>query len=254
LPRSLRILGSRLDTLSSRTALEEILRFLQSKEPHHVITGNTLMFLAAQEDPELHEILEKAALVVPESWGVRWASRVHGQPLAQFTPGIDFMLEICRAAEAGSHSVFLLGSAPGVAEEAGEVLHARFPGLKIAGSFHGFFSSPHPGRVRQNLSEADVVRMIREARPSILFVGMGMPAQEKWIARNLQALGVPVVMGVGGSFDVLSGRLRRAPVWIRRLGIEWSYRLIQEPWRWRRILQLPVFAWKVWREKQNGRW
>jgi len=245
LPRSLRILGSRIDPVSSRTALDDVLRFLQSQDPHHVVTGNTLMFLAAQEDPELHEILEKAALVVPESWGIRWASRLHGQPLAQFTPGIDFMLEICRAIEAGGHSVFLLGSAPGVAEEAGEVLSRRYPGLKVVGTGHGYFKPPE---------EPSVIRRVRERQPSLLFVGMGMPAQEKWIARNLQALGVPVVMGVGGSFDVLSGRLRRAPAWVRRLGIEWSYRLIQEPWRWRRIAQLPVFAWKVWREKQNGRW
>jgi len=204
----LRILGSRVDPVSPRAALDEILRFLQAPGPHHVITGNTLMFLAAQEDPELHEILEKSALIVPESWGIRWASRLLGHPLAQFTPGIDFMLEICRAAEAGGHSVFLLGSAPGVTEEAGDALSQRYPGLKIVGTGHGYFQAPE---------EPSVIRRIREKKPSLLFVGMGMPAQEKWIARNLAALGVPVVMGVGGSFDVLSGRLRRAPAWIRRV-------------------------------------
>jgi N-acetylglucosaminyldiphosphoundecaprenol N-acetyl-beta-D-mannosaminyltransferase len=237
----LRILGSRVDPITSRTALDEILRFLQSREPRHVITGNTLMFLAAQEDPALHEILEKAAMVVPESWGIRWASRLQGQPLAQFTPGIDFMLEICSAASAGGYSVYLLGSAPGVAEEAAEALSRRFKGLQVVGMGHGYF---------QALEEPSVIRRVQEKKPSILFVGMGMPAQEKWIAKNLEPLGVPVVMGVGGSFDVLSGRLRRAPVWIRRLGIEWSYRLIQEPWRWRRIAQLPVFAWRVIQERR----
>jgi len=245
LPPSLRILGSRVDPVTAQSALEQILTFLDNGEPHHVITGNTLMFLLAQKDQELHAILEKAALVVPESWGVRWASRIHGQALTQFTPGIDFVLEICRAAEAGGHSVFLLGSAPGVAEEAGQALKARFPGLQVVGTGHGYFKAPE---------EPSVIRRVRESKPSILFVGMGMPAQEKWIARNLQALNVPVVMGVGGSFDVLSGRLRRAPAWIRQLGVEWSYRLLQEPWRWRRILQLPVFAWKVWWEKQHGKW
>ena len=96
-----------------------------------------------------------------------------------------------------------------------------------------------------------MLNLIRQAKPSILFVGMGMPAQEKWIAKNLQALGIPVVMGVGGSFDVLSGKLKRAPAWMRRLGIEWLYRLAQEPWRWRRIAQLPVFAWRVLKQKQK---
>jgi len=255
----LRILGSRIDPVSSRRALEQIRIFLDSPQVHHVVTGNTLMVLSAEKDRDLRDILERAALVVPESWGIRWASRVHGHALAEFTPGIDLMLEICRLAEAGGRSVYLLGSAPGVAEEAGVELKRRCPGLMIAGTHHGFFASPHPNplpkgeggvaRVRQRLSESEVVQIIRHAKPSILFVGMGMPAQEKWIAAHLEELGVPVVMGVGGSFDVLSGRLKRAPAWIRRLGIEWSYRLLQEPWRWRRILQLPVFAWKVWREK-----
>jgi N-acetylglucosaminyldiphosphoundecaprenol N-acetyl-beta-D-mannosaminyltransferase len=260
-PRSLRILGSRIDPVSSRRALDQIRTFLDSASVHHVITGNTLMVLAAEKDRVLRDILEQAALVLPESWGIRWASRVHGNALAEFTPGIDLMLEICRLAEAGGHPIYLLGSAPGVAEEAGQALSLRFPGLKIVGVSHGFFSSPHPNplpkgeggvaRVRQNHSESEVVQFIRQAKPSILFVGMGMPAQEKWIAAHLKEMGVPVVMGVGGSFDVLSGRLKRAPAWVRRLGIEWSYRLLQEPWRWRRILQLPVFAWKVMKEQRK---
>jgi N-acetylglucosaminyldiphosphoundecaprenol N-acetyl-beta-D-mannosaminyltransferase len=236
----LRILGSRIDPLTAQDALEQIRAFLDSQEPHHVVTGNTLMVLAAEKDRVLRDILERAALVLPESWGIRWASRVHGHALAEFTPGIDFMLEICRLAEAGRHSIYLLGSTPGVAEEAGEVLRRRFPALTVAGTGHGYFKATE---------EPGVIHRIRQKKPSLLFVGMGMPAQEKWIAAHLGELGVPVVMGVGGSFDVLSGRLKRAPTWIRRLGIEWSYRLIQEPWRWRRILQLPVFAWKVWVEK-----
>src|SRR5262249_30683137 len=158
----------------------------------------------------------------------------------EFTPGIDFMLEICKAAEAGGHSIYLLGSAPGVAEQAKEKLHDMYPGLKIVGTGHGFFKPSE---------EPSVIRRIHQKNPSRLFVVMGMPAQEKWIARHLTALGVPVVMGVGGSFDVLSGKLRRAPRWMRRVGIEWVYRFAQEPWRWRRIAQLPVFMWKVGKQK-----
>jgi len=239
----LRILGSRIDPVKSRFALEQIQTFLDSPGIHHVVTGNTLMVLAAEKDRDLRDILERAALVVPESWGMRWASRLHGHALAEFTPGIDLMLEICRLAEVGGHPIYLLGSAPGVAEKAAEALRRRFPAVKIAGTDHGYFKASE---------DSEVIGRIRRQKPSCLFVGMGMPAQEKWIASHLKELGVPVVMGVGGSFDVLSGRLKRAPVWIRRLGIEWSYRLIQEPWRWRRILQLPVFAWKVWREKKLG--
>lgn len=240
-PPSLRILGSRIDPVSFKSALDQIQSFLDAPGVHHVITGNTLMVLAAEKDRALRDILERAALVLPESWGIRWAGRVHGHALGEFTPGIDFMLALCRLAEESGHSIYLLGSAPGVAETAGQALKRKFPSLKIVGTGHGYFKPPE---------EPGVIRRIRQAKPALLFVGMGMPAQEKWIAARLEELSVPVVMGVGGSFDVLSGRLKRAPAWIRRLGIEWSWRLLQEPWRWRRILQLPVFAWKVLRQRK----
>jgi N-acetylglucosaminyldiphosphoundecaprenol N-acetyl-beta-D-mannosaminyltransferase len=239
----LKILGSRIDPLTSQEALERIGDFLRSPNPHHVITGNTLMLLAAQEDPGLRRILEEAALVVPESSGILWASRVMNAPLREFIPGIDLMWAICRMAAERGHPAFLLGASPGVAEAAGRVLQERYPALEVVGTHHGYFRPDE---------EPTVMEKVRSVKPALLFVGMGMPAQEKWIADHLQALGVPVVMGVGGSFDVLSGKLRRAPPLMRRVGVEWLYRLAQEPWRWRRIAQLPVFAWKVLTEKRIG--
>jgi N-acetylglucosaminyldiphosphoundecaprenol N-acetyl-beta-D-mannosaminyltransferase len=202
------------------------------------------MMLDAEQDQELRRILERASLVVPESSGILWASRVLDKPLQEFTPGIDLMLSICRMAAEKGHPAFLLGSAPGIAQEAGRTLTTRFPGLQIVGTQHGYF---------QSAETASIIDGIRQAKPLLLFVGMGMPTQEKWIAAHLEELGVPVVMGVGGSFDVLSGKLRRAPPLMRRTGVEWLYRLAQEPWRWRRIAQLPVFAWKVLMEKRTVR-
>ncbi len=199
------------------------------------------MFLAAQNDPELRDVIEKASLVVPESWGIGWASRVLRTPLPRFTPGIDLLTALCRLASEESRSVYLLGSKPGVAEQAGRALAALIPDLQISGTRDGYFTSEE---------EPIVLESIRQAAPSFLFVGMNIPHQETWIARHLLALKVPVVMGVGGSFDVLSGRLKRAPAWMRRLGVEWIYRTFQEPWRWRRIAQLPVFMWKVLMEKR----
>jgi N-acetylglucosaminyldiphosphoundecaprenol N-acetyl-beta-D-mannosaminyltransferase len=201
------------------------------------------MLLQSQEDPDLRRILEQAALVVPESSGILWASRVIGSPLQQFIPGIDFMLALCGLAQDEQLSVYFLGSAPGVAETAVTALRHRFPRLRVAGTGDGYFKKE---------DEPAVIAHVRDAKPALLFVGMGMPAQEKWIARHLRTLNVPIVMGVGGSFDVLSGRLRRAPAWMRGAGIEWLYRLAQEPWRWRRIAQLPVFAWKVLQEKRHA--
>ncbi len=202
------------------------------------------MLLEAEKDAELRVILEKAALVTPESSGILWASSRLGQPLKEFTPGIDLMLAVCRIAADDGHPVYLLGAAPGTAERASRALGVRYPKLKIVGTHHGYF---------QRADDPSVIGMIRQAKPHVLFVGMGMPAQEKWIAKHLSELGVRVVMGVGGSFDVLSGKLKRAPGVMRHLGIEWLYRLSQEPWRWRRIAQLPVFAWHVLREKHHGK-
>ena len=181
------------------------------------------MCLEAEHDPELRNILENAALVVPESSGIFWASKVLGKPLQEFVPGIDLMIAMCDMVASASSSpavagggpmqhdgsptaafgddglrVFLLGGKPGSADAAAVVLRNKFPSLSMVGTQHGYFST---------LEEPSVIDRVREAKPALLFVGLGMPAQEKWIAKHLTALGVPVVMGVGGSFDVLSGRL-----------------------------------------------
>jgi len=241
---SLRILGSRIDRLTAEGALQRIRAMASSGRPHHVITGNTLMVLAAQTDTALRQIIENAALVVPESWGVFWASGQVDAPLLEFTPGIDLMMRLCEQARRDGHGIFLLGAAPGVATLAAERLRARFPGLQITGTHHGFFAQHEDGMI---------VSRVRAAAPHYLFVALNVPGQEKWIARNVHALGVPVVMGVGGSFDVLSGRLKRAPMWMRRAGIEWVYRTLQQPWRLKRIKDLPVFMWRVLVEKERTR-
>jgi N-acetylglucosaminyldiphosphoundecaprenol N-acetyl-beta-D-mannosaminyltransferase len=241
-PPSLRILGSRVDRLSLSDVLEAVRRFLTTSNIHQIVTANTLMLLAAEHDSELARIIDRAALVVPESWGVAWASRRAGAPLSEFIPGIDLMQALCALARDERRRIYLLGAKPGVAEVAAQSLQTRFPGLALAGTHHGYFSTDE---------EPVVLEEIRQMAPDFLFVGLTVPGQEKWIAHHLSNLGVRVVMGVGGSFDVLSGRLRRAPSWMRRLGVEWTFRLLQEPWRWRRIAQLPVFMWKVIRWKKE---
>jgi N-acetylglucosaminyldiphosphoundecaprenol N-acetyl-beta-D-mannosaminyltransferase len=237
-----RLLGSRIDRLTSDEAREIVRGLAVSDQPHHIVTANTLMILEAEKDTELRRILETAAVVVPESWGVLWASRRVGSPLAEFVPGIDLLLALCREAAQERQRVYLLGAKPGVAEAAANVLAEQFPGLTIVGARDGYFTPQE---------EQEVIRSIREAHPHYLFVGLSVPAQEKWIARHLRSLDVPVVMGVGGSFDVLAGRLKRAPVWMRRLGLEWVYRTLQEPWRLQRIKNLPVFMRRVLAQKKR---
>lgn len=232
----IRILRGHVDHVTLSQAIEHVKALLKTGEPHQIVTANTLMLLATEHDLELTHILEKASLALPESWGVAWASRRLGTPLGEFIPGIDFLLALCRLAEENKQSIYLLGAEPGISKKASQTLLNLFPGLAIAGFDHGYFSQDEEGVV---------IDRIREAKPTFLFVGMNVPYQEKWISRHLRALNVPIAMGVGGSFDVLSGRLRRAPLWMRRLGVEWVFRTLQQPWRLRRIKDLPVFMWKV---------
>ena len=229
-------MNGRVDRVTFADVLEWVKSFLMDGRPHHVVTANPLMLLAAEKDSSLAEILGHADLVVPESSGVRWASEQVGTPLEEIVPGIDLLRACCRVARDAQRSIFLLGARPGVAEKAAVTLCAQVPGLRVAGTHPGYFTAGE---------ETGVVAQIRETAPGFLFVGMSVPVQEKWIHRNLEALGVPVVMGVGGSFDVLSGRLRRAPAWMRELGLEWLFRTLQEPWRLKRIIHLPVFVWKI---------
>ncbi len=217
-------------------ALEQIRQFLYVAQPHQLITANPLMLLAAGKDPDLAQVLEKADLVVPEASGIFWAGEQLGMPFKERVPGIDLLHACCKLASETQKSVYLLGALPGVAEQAANTLCALYPGLRIAGVRHGYF---------QGSEETAVMAQVHEAAPDFLFVGMSVPRQEKWIAQHLVALGATIVMGVGGSLDVLSGNLKRAPQWMRDLSLEWLYRTLQEPWRLKRIMHLPVFVWKV---------
>lgn len=236
-PKKIELLNCRIDKVTQADALEWARYFLSQSGPHQVVTANPLMLLAAAKDPELAEIINATDLVVPESSGVRWASEHVGMPLDSIVPGIDLFQGLCRMACDLKRSVFLLGAKPGVAELTAVKLATLYPGLRIAGTQHGYFASKE--------EEIAAIARVHEAAPDFLFVALNVPEQEKWIRRNLTALNATVVMGVGGSFDVISGRLRRAPLWMRELGMEWVYRTIQEPWRLKRISYLPVFVWKV---------
>jgi N-acetylglucosaminyldiphosphoundecaprenol N-acetyl-beta-D-mannosaminyltransferase len=236
-PNCIQLLKRRVDRVSHADALEWIRYFLLDGRPHQIVTANPLMILASLKDEELAAVMEDAELVVPESSGIAWAANQCGTPLEQIVPGIDLFQAMCRVARDTQKSIFLLGAEPGVAEKAAVTLAARYPGLRIAGTHHGYF--------RRQEDETAVIAQIRESAADFVFVGMSVPHQEKWIRRNLKAMGAPVVMGIGGSFDVLSGRLRRAPQWLRDLGMEWVFRTAQQPWRIKRIVHLPLFVLKI---------
>jgi len=208
-----------------------------------VVTVNPEFVMAAQRDAAFRAVLEAADLALPDGVGLIWAARVLGTPLRGRATGVDTMLGLAPEAAREGLSFFLLGAAPGVAERAAVVLQTRAPSLRIAGTYAG---SPAPEE------EEEIVERVRQAAPSFLFVAYGAPRQDLWIARNLPRLRVPVAMGVGGALDYISGHVRRAPALWCRLGLEWLYRLLRQPWRWRRMLALPQFALAICSTRLRG--
>ncbi len=242
-----------IDQVDNQKTIQKIEEFIFSKKPHQIVTPDTLAVLRARKDLEYHTILKSADLVTPDGAGILWAVTILNHPLPERVTGIDIIHNICRLAVKKGYSMYLLGSYPGVAGEAALNLTRKYPGIKIAGSHHGYFNSEDCENCENvkdsntvgNKEEEEIITEIKEKRPDILLVGMGVPKQEKWINKNLNRLDVPVCMGVGGSFDVLSGRIPRAPLWMQRHGMEWIYRSIKQPNRAFRTLALFYFIWLV---------
>lgn len=198
-----------------------------------VVTLNPEMLYSAHHDRMIRELLNRGDLVVPDGHGIVWAGGRLGCPLTERVAGIDLIQSLAARAAAAGWRLYLLGGAPGVAEEAAANLQQLHPGLQVIGTGHGYFT------------EAElptVLGRIRAAGPDLLLVGMGFPKQEQFIGDHRRELGPLAAVGVGGSFDVISGRLQRSPVWVQRLHLEWLFRTCQEPARWRRLLLLPRFV------------
>ncbi len=237
------ILGFNIDNIRMAEAISKISGFIKDRTPHQVITVNSLMLNAALDNNRLKEVFKRSHLVVPDSIGILLAGKILGQPLAERVPGIDLMDQLFSLCQKERYSIYLLGAKPGVAAQAAENISRRFPGLNIAGTHNGYFDD----------QEDDVViKEISSLKLDILFVGLNIPRQELWIDQHLKSLGVPVTIGVGGSFDVISGRIKRAPRVMQILGLEWLWRTIVEPWRVKRIILLPVFLWNVYQQKYQA--
>lgn len=243
-PKPLSILGVQVHRVTRGQALALIETFIASGQSHHVVTVNPEYVVMAQQDAAFRQMLNQADLALVDGVGLAWASWLLGHGWAPRIPGVDLMDWLAALAAEREYRIFLLGAKPGVAEEAAQDLQQRYPGLYVTGSYAG---SPDPAE------DAAILARIATAEPHLLFVAFGAPAQDIWIRRMLPRLGVPVAIGVGGAFDFLSGLVPRAPRWMRVLGLEWCFRLFKEPWRWRRMLRLPYFAWLVVRQRLKDR-
>lgn len=236
------VLGVPVDTVTTADVLRLVRAFIAERQVAQVVTVNVEYVMAARGNPEFRATLRKATLATADSAGVLWALRRQGIVLPYRVGGSDLLWSLCLQAAEFGHRVFFLGGAPGVAEATATRLQRAYPRLQVAGTYAG---SPRPEE------EASIVHLIRRSRTDILFVAFGAPRQDLWIARNLPATGASCALGVGGSMDYIAGTAVRAPVWMREHSLDWLWRLVRQPWRWRRMLALPRFAWLVWRAARS---
>jgi N-acetylglucosaminyldiphosphoundecaprenol N-acetyl-beta-D-mannosaminyltransferase len=236
---SVDVLGIRVHNVTMHQAISLIRDMALSRVSHQVIPVNPELIMTAQKNEIFRRVLNNASLVLPDGIGILVAARLAGRQVKERVTGVDTVCSLADVAEEHGLRLFLLGAAPGVAERVAERLRKEHPGLEIAGTYAG---SPDPKE------EEEICSRIRAANPDILLVAYGAPQQELWVARNSERLNVPVAMCVGGTFDFISGFATRAPGWMQRLGLEWMFRLVQEPRRFRRMLALPRFLLAVIRQ------
>ena len=235
------IAGVEFDRVTTQGTLLQIETMIRSGRPHRIATANADFLYQAARDPQLAGILKDSDLVVCDGTPLVWASRLLGDPLPERVAGSDITpLLLQRAAEAG-HRVFFLGGSDESLVKACENAVKRFPGLQIAGAY-----SP-PFAPLDKMDDESIRAIVKEAKPDILLVSFGCPKQEKWIDRNYRELRVPVCIGVGATIDFLAGTVRRAPCWMRLSGMEWIFRMLQEPKRLgpRYLRNIPFFVARV---------
>jgi len=236
------ILSVGFDNVTLDEAVETAMGYIERGEKCRVVTPNAEIGLDCLKNEQLRKLVNESELVLPDGVGVVHAARILDRPLKGKVPGIEFGEKLCDRLQNTGKSLFLFGSKPGVAEAAAAKLKEKYPGLLIAGTLNGYFSD-----------EKAVVDTINAAEPDVLFVCLGCPKQELFMERWREELTCSVMAGLGGSLDVLSGNLQRAPKAFRDLGLEWFYRLLKEPKRIKRMARLPLYLIYAEREKRKGK-
>lgn len=278
--QKIEILGVKVNNVTMDETIEQIEEFIKSKKPHQICTVNPEFIMAAQKDRGFKDVLNNADLCVPDGAGLWWASRFlskrishianlprsprveagrqagrKSQIIQERVTGVDLIWKLAETAEKRGYGLYLLGAGPSVAEQTALVLRTKYPRLKIVGISEGV---PQINQARNSILDLDafekkLVSQLSHLAPQILFVAYGAPKQDKFIAKYKKELGVPVMMGVGGAFDFISGRIRRAPKWMRILHLEWLFRLILEPNRLNRIITAIIrFPWAVLNDKSRS--
>jgi N-acetylglucosaminyldiphosphoundecaprenol N-acetyl-beta-D-mannosaminyltransferase len=240
---SIEILGCRVDAVGPEDALERIVALSRSSHPSIVVTLGTEMVVEAQHNAAFRAQVNAAALSLCDTVGLLWASRLRRGPLRERVAGVELVEKLAQRSASDDVALYFLGGVDGVAECAALAMFERYPGARIAGWHHGYFTEEQTPAVAATIASSGA---------RVLCLGLGSPRQELWLGEHLAACGAAVGIGVGGSFDILSGRSARAPRFLCALGLEWLYRLVREPRRWRRQLALPRFALLVLGESMGA--
>lgn len=255
------LLGINITNQSLSNILESVTKGLALKgDKFYIVTPNPEILVYASGHPMFKKIMNEAKLALPDGVGLIWASKILGKPLQYRITGVDFMESLCEKVAEEPVTVGFLGGRKGVADETAKCLLKKYPGLQISyvgeeweeGKIKDPWSEGQD-RKRSKIKETNEMakdqRLKTNGHIDILFVAYGFPKQEEWIAENLEQLPFTAAMGVGGAFDYISGRVSRAPAWVRRLGFEWLWRLVRQPWRIKRQLKLVEFMWLVFKAK-----
>ena len=236
------ILGVMFDDLTREEAVQAGAKLLEEDKFHYVVTPNPEFILAAGKDEEFRRVLNSADLVLADGIGVVYSAKIKGTPLKGRVPGIEFAADMLSCLSQRGGRLYLLGAKPGVAEEAGRRIAEQYPGVTLCGAQDGYFQD----------EEAALLK-VAAARPDLLFVCLGAPKQEKWMARWGKHTGARLAIGLGGALDIFAGRAERAPESWRKLGLEWAYRLKKEPQRAGRMAKLPLVLVKAAGERLKKR-
>ena len=236
------VLGVSFDNVTMEQAAELGGEMLQEDRFHYVVTPNPEFILAAEKDESFRAVLNAADLVIPDGIGVIYSAKILGTPLSERVPGIEFSAKMLEKLNEMGGRLFLLGAKPGVAEKAGENICAQYPNLVLCGTQDGYFKD-----------EEAVILKVAAAKPDLIFVCLGAPKQEKWMARWGQHTGAKMAIGLGGCLDVYAGNVERAPEAWQKLGMEWAYRLKKEPKRIGRMAKLPLVLVKSAGQRMKGK-
>jgi N-acetylglucosaminyldiphosphoundecaprenol N-acetyl-beta-D-mannosaminyltransferase len=237
------IMGVQFDAISKAEAVECAMQQLREQRKGYVVTPNSEIVYMAKDDPELIALLNEASLVLPDGVGILHAAKILNKPIYEKVAGVEFAVDLLAEMAKENRSLYLLGAKPGIARQAAQNLVQRFPGLKISGCHDGYFTD-----------EKEVVDAINASGyTDVVFVCLGAPKQEYFIHRHMQDIQATLFCGLGGSLDIYAGTAQRAPKFYVDHGLEWFYRLKQEPWRAKRMSKLPLFLLRAVKCKVTGK-